>query len=498
MALKRIFIFFLICTTLFAQCTLQNPTSSCGSLYTFTANPTLQTFLQYIQQSFTAIANYSTRRPQPKIVLTAQVVPASGAWLSTNPAVYGPAIVAYQNYLYAQGITVQDYNWWPSAFTADPNYTPNAAPYGVNFPSTCGSSGGSTFAYGSTPPVGTPTNSSCYALYWMDQAVANAVTKGITMRWGFFPSGNTYAFFTPASPASACGYVANVNPPTSGTVNNYNNCLIPLELTAYSRYESVLGYVPDAQVIEEPRAGMQLFQNPAFSIAQIGTMIQAAYAALSAVYPTIQVGAAATVVDSTYWIQDWACTSSCATSPSTYQTGSLQFLGIDAFETACDVVGTAYSATILAFSSIYTPTALGNTTTSVGVNIPVRITQSEPPEWCPSGQTASLANTYWGSMNANWIGTGLQTTWQEVITNWASATGAIKSVAQFCTIPYLYYTYSTATGADNCDPGTTGAVAAMSALNPTNALYAWGETAKWRQISIQGNVSVSGVVLFHP
>jgi hypothetical protein len=82
----------------YGQCTLWNQ-STCSSLYSFNANPSLATFLADVEASFQAIDAAVSAMPQPKIVVTAQILPASGAWISTAPQMFGPAINGYMDLL---------------------------------------------------------------------------------------------------------------------------------------------------------------------------------------------------------------------------------------------------------------------------------------------------------------------------------------------------------------------------------------------------------------
>jgi len=61
--------------------------------------------------------------PQPNILLTAQVVPAAGSWLSAAGQIFGGAIQQYMGMLRNDaGVSTQDVNIWGTPFAFDPSY----------------------------------------------------------------------------------------------------------------------------------------------------------------------------------------------------------------------------------------------------------------------------------------------------------------------------------------------------------------------------------------
>ena len=110
----------------YAQCTMVDQ-STCASIYSNSTNPALAVFLANVQSSFQAINAATAVRPQPRITVTAQILPASGAWFSSSVQAFGPAINGYMDLLKnSAGVTTQDVNLWPSVLSAASQYSPGA------------------------------------------------------------------------------------------------------------------------------------------------------------------------------------------------------------------------------------------------------------------------------------------------------------------------------------------------------------------------------------
>jgi hypothetical protein len=77
-----------------AQCTLFDQTG-CSLVYTGAANPSLSTYPYDAEAAFQHTNASIAKMPQPQILLTAQVVPAAGSWLSTAGQIFGGAIQKY-------------------------------------------------------------------------------------------------------------------------------------------------------------------------------------------------------------------------------------------------------------------------------------------------------------------------------------------------------------------------------------------------------------------
>jgi hypothetical protein len=442
----------------YCQCTLWNQ-ATCSSVYSGSANPSLSTFLADVEASFQAIDAAVASMPQPKIAVTAQILPASGAWLSTSVQTFGPAINGYMDLLKTNaGVTIQDVNMWPAVLSSASQYSPGAGD--ITIASDC--AGGVTIGTGVSAPPGTSQSARCMALSYYDSMFSHAAATGITMRVGFFPSGGT---------VTACG----LSPaPGTFTESQYEHCMIPLIKAAMSRWTTAITAV---QVLEEPVAAMASVQ--VFSVADVGTFIHNSSAAVKAIVPGALVGAAATGIsdpynlDTPYW-DDWANGS---TTP-----GSLDFLVIDYFSGQCVQSGNYYYNETLWFATNFL---------SAAVNIhgkPVRIGQSDHPIWCPAGGVSEQGNAYLGAGDVIWETSGMQTAWQTTIIKWASAAG-IQSFAMYCTLPL--FNYSSNQSNDNCSTGSYSALA-MSQLSPTDAAADYKTLGQWPGASIQGNAHMAG------
>lgn len=438
----------------YCQCTLLNQ-STCAGVYSGSANPSLGTFLADVEASFQAIDAATASMPQPKIALTAQIIPASGGWLSSSVQTFGPAIDGYMDLLKTKaGVTIQDVNMWPSVLSSASQYSPGAGD--ITIASDC--AGGVTIGTGVSLPTGTGHNTRCMALTYYDSMFSHAAASGITLRLGFFPYGDTIA---------ACG----LSPvPGTFTESQYEHCLIPLIKAAMSRWTTAITAV---QVFEEPLDGMATVQ--VFSIADVGTFIRNSSGAVKAIVPAALIGAAATQQDSGYWT-DWTTGNiSGAGTPA-----ALDFLVLDLFSNNCDQSGNRYYHETQWYQSNYLGAHAGGK--------PVRVGQSDHPIWCPATGVPLQPNAYLGADDIIWQTSGMQTAWQSTIIKWASA-AQIQSFSVFCTLPFFNYTADQSN--DNCVVGTYSALA-MSQLSPTDAAAGYQTLGQGPAESIQGKAHLTG------
>lgn len=165
-------------------------------------SPSLADFLYYSGTSFRNLELQTlSHRPQPKATLTAQLIPASGAWLSTNVPFYSQYIEKYSGYLRnSAGVSIQDVNAFMSAFSCDPSYA------GFGGTGACDAHNGAfaKVAYGAPAPSGVFSGTPfAMSLYDYDQLVGySGGSNKITLRWGAFPNGNTLSQVNPVSATS--------------------------------------------------------------------------------------------------------------------------------------------------------------------------------------------------------------------------------------------------------------------------------------------------------
>jgi len=382
------------------------------------------------------------------MLLTAQVVPAAGSWLSTAVQVFGPAIQTYMGMLQSDaGASTQDVNIWGTPFVCDPSYHGYATGFTPSIVVPCDCQGGGTLAKGAALPAGSGPH--CTALWHYDGMFKYASTNGITIRTGWYPGGDEI---------ESCGLV----PASSGgvfTETQYEECMIPFMQAAMNRYGSAITAV---QVLEEPTAGMLLIQP--FSVADTAKFIQDAATAVTAIVHGTPIGAAATEAQNADYWNDWL-------NPS--GTGQyLDFLVADIFSGNCDVgpdqSGVPYYAGVLNWwQANYLASAKAY---NGGAGKPVRVGQSDPPVWCQVGGNATQYGAILGEGDVIWENSGLQTQWLWTFMHWASAMG-IQSAAPYCNVWFFNYT------SDQQDDRWSAL--AMSNLSPTPAAAVYKQLEDW-------------------
>ena len=447
--------------------------AGCGSVYTLpgTPNPSLATFLSEENSSYQAIYASIAGMPQPKILMSGQINPASGSYLPTAVTSFGSAIPAYMAMMatYA-GVTTQDAFLHSASLAASTQYSPGSGDIVVA--TDC--AGGIHLALNQPVPSG--SGPLCNILGYYDQMFQYAASHGITMRSGF-PG-------VDSAQVTACGLTAG-----SITESQFEHCFLPLTKAEFSRWGAA---ITRYQVVIEPVGALASVEP--FSVSDIALIIQHFSTAIKAISPTTKIGATATgqsypltaapYNDICYW-QDWAATtqlnSACAATPTnTYQ--YLDYLGIDIFGGSCDQSANNY-ATELAWFQTHFLSHSANVH-----NFPVFVGQSDPPRWCSPTGRATEGNAYLGAGDVIWQTSGLRNAWQAAFTSWASAVG-IQSISLFCTVPWFNYT-SDQTNC-NCSQGAwTKQV--MSILAPTDAATKYLTLGKGWSESLQGSARLTG------
>ena len=473
--MRKLFILaFLSASPSAAQCTLFDQTG-CSLIYTEPANPSLATYLSEVETAFQYTSASIAKMPQPKILLTAQIIPATASWFSTSVPVFGAAIQKYMGMLQNDaGVSTQDVNIWGTPFACDPSYGGYATGFTPSIVVPCDCGGGGNLAKGAALPVGSGPH--CTALSYYDGMFKYAATNGITIRTGWYPGGDEI---------KSCGLV----PASAGgvfTEGQFEERMIPLMQAGMTRYGSAITAL---QVIEEPTAGMLLIQP--FNVADTAKFIQDAATAVTTIVHGTAIGAAATGIsggansiaqDKLYW-NDWL-------NPS--GTGQyLDFLVADIFSGKCDlgpVSGIPYYAGVLEWwqQNYLAPAKAYNG----GAGKPVRVGQSDPPVWCQTGGNATQYQAFLGEGDVVWENSGLQNEWLWTFMHWASAVG-MQSAAPYCNVWFFNYTGNQQN--DRCTGQWSGL--AMANLSPTPAAAIYKQMGAWvNNLGLPAITSQNGVV----
>jgi uncharacterized protein (TIGR03437 family) len=445
--------------SLSAQCTLFDQTG-CSLIYPASTNPSLSTYLNDVEAAFQYTNASIAKMRQPKILLTAQLIPATGSWFSTAVHVFGPAIQQYMGMLKNNaGVSTQDVNIWGTPFACDPHYNAYATGFAPAIAVPCDCGGVGTLAKGAALPAGSGPH--CTALSYYDGMFEYASTNGIAIRTGWYPG---------ADEIPSCGLV----PASSGgvfTEAQFEECMIPFMQTAMNRYGSAITAV---QVLEEPTGGMLLIQP--FSVVDTAKFISDAATAVTTIVHGTPIEAAATGIsvpnkvnqDAQYW-NDWLDASG---------TGRyLNFLVADIFSGDCDLgsnsSGVPYYASVLNWwQANYLQSAAAY---NGGAGKPVRVGQSDPPVWCEMGGGATQYQAILGEGDVLWETSGLQNEWLWTFMHWASAMG-IQSATPYCNVWFFNYTSNQQN--DSCVQGSWSGLA-MSNLSPTPAAVVYEELGAW-------------------
>ena len=460
-----------------------------------TFNPTLTFFLANSAASFARSGYLASLRPQPKPLLTLQNDALSGAWLNTNVSLFGAQGVNYASLMKsAAGVSVQDINVWISAFACAPAYVS----YGGSALK-CDAPGGA-FAfvpYGNPAPSGVNSSTPrALARYYYDQFIGFAAANGITVRFGWFPSGNVVSQVNPSPPTqlSLCNVTGTI------TEAELETCVVPPMQAMFALYGSA---IDSLQVLEEPSAGMPSV-NITLTVADTGLFIRHMSVAAKTIVPGVHIGAAALGGDFNhgFW-PDWtASTTTTIGTPAACISGTtcyaLDFLVLDLFSSNCDPTypgSTSYEQILLNYQG--TPGTPGYLVNARGVNKPVRIGQSDFPIWCPIGGAANQQTSILGQSDVLWLNSGLAQQWLISFDRWCSVQGIQSVSMMFTSIPL--FCLSANQTQDNALPGYPLSSYCMAHLSPTPLAATYKQVALYGPSAfLQGNVATSGnVVLGH-
>jgi hypothetical protein len=458
----------------YCQCTLWNQ-STCSSVYSG-GNPTLGQYLSNEWSSYNQVNAANAAKPQPKIpILTGQIAPANGSYLTTigQVAALAPYITTYMAWMKGIGITTQDWFGQTTAMAASVQCNPSN--YNCPVPSDC--VGGVYLALNQALPAGA-NGPLCTALYYYDKMFAYAAANGITIRGGF-PEDTaqvTACGLTPGSITKA-QFIACIGPPTQAEFARYGS--------AITRYQAMIEPVAGAAGIEQ------------FSVSDFGAIVVYISGVIRAISPSTKIGAAYTGMswptsaapnsDLCYWLDATGVAnpslvnSACTTSP-TGVSAAVDYVNIDVFGGTCDQSGNAYATELLWFQDNFLSAAANPN------NLPVFVGQADPPRWCSVSLRPTEQNAYLGCLDMVWDTSGLRPVWQQTFVGWASANN-IGSVSLYFTIPWFGGTSNQSN--DNCVLGNAVANA-MTTLSPNANAANWEQLKNWWTESLQGSSSLTG------
>ena len=416
-------------------CTVLNY-SACPTTGLYAGPPTLQSFVQGASQVLPAAGNAVSGSAQPRMIVTAQLVPAGESYMTADPMTCGgnsPGGTCYFNvigdapnyhggapsgiigYLYrlsAQppngvGLSQVDVNMWMGPLFKASQWNAACAAYG----------GGSC----------SPTIGSTYSTWYLnglatyDAMFAYAANAGVLI--------NIAPELT-SDVLMACGITKGLGNYTEAQMQN---CLAPLIAAATARWN-----INHVSVLHEPCGVMSLIMNTGtacfLGVTDVDTMIAALSVAarwgspgtLTRQNPSMLVGAAATIGDvgalpyacpgaNNYWC-DW----------TTNLSGSLDYYALHAYP----------------FQNVnnYTSKALVDYA-AMGASVPANrqwlSDESSPLRFAPAGG-GSEGSTYLGCGASEWQTDGTFAWWAEnIVGKWAPAAG-LKSWSLFPSMPLLY------------------------------------------------------------
>jgi hypothetical protein len=405
--------------------------------------PSLATYLSDLFSALATVRAGIANKPQPRIPLGAQLIPASVSWINLQPwcnpasaasCTFNNAgtINAYMDALARLGATTADVSFWLTPMRA-------AAQYSGPLASDC------------------PNGYSCRSLANYDAMFSHAAANHIKIRIAPIASPDL---------VTLCGLSA------ASDEAAIEACLSPLIVAAAARWpqiDSITG-------LHEPTAMNAAMLGKVMSVADVRTFLKNVSAAVKAAVPAMPFGAAAAgpsfpLSDQAYW-NDWISNAA----------GSLDYVALDVYGNSCDV--TTYPSELATFGSMIS--------TARAAGMPVRVNESARPWWCPLGGSPSDNTAYAGCGNILWLTTGADSAWQETFVHWASAAG-VSSVSLFSSEPLIWYT---ASGPDDkCTSGnyTPRLMSQLGGSTPTGLNYA--RLGQWFNTSVQGRARLSGAPL---
>jgi len=485
----------LLCAGLLAQtCTIHTPTS-CGTTGVWAGPPTLESSLAGAASSLPAAGLSVTTLPQPRMVLSANLVPAGRSYMTSDPNTCGgtsPSGICYYNvtgayastsnggfgilgYLYSltapkpfgAGLGAVDINIWLGPFFTASQWAAACASYG----------GGSC-----SPSIGS-ANSSWYtnSLATYDALFAKLSALGLKVRLAPEISADVRA---------ACGIGSGAG---NFTETQVQNCLAPLEATLAARYSAVPyspGTIEGISVLHEPCGVSALAFGTGsscfLSVVGVDTLIAYISAAVkaSSLNTKLKTGAGAVTSDlggtlytcpnpNNYWC-DWV----------TNLTGSLDYYSVHTYAgTATPWSGFDNTLAIYAAMAAAVPSVKQ-----------VIADESGPLEYAPLTGGLGEGGAYVGCGYKEWSTDGTFSAWVRwVVGNWAPA-NRLSRWTLFPSEPIVKWTTDINNthcypSSDNYDPWLSQY---YGSVTPEGLQY--GVVAAGWNTSLQGSAHLTGRV----
>jgi len=453
-------------------CTILAPTN-CGITGVYAGPPTLQSYVTGLSTALPAAEWNVARLPQPRILFSAQIIPASSTFIASDPFscpysgtcnFNNPTVI--DNFIDSlltappngAGLKSIDINLWVSPLFQSAQYTANCAGYGACY---------------TVPSYYQVWYSHGLATY--DAVFAHIASSwpGVKVRLSPMFSGDTMV---------TCGIAQGVG---NFTELQLEQCAAPLWAAMVARW-----HVDDMTVSHEPCGvfALVLGTTPACvtSVTDMDTFIQHTAAAVRATSqnPAIRVGAGALITDAS-----GPCPSSqnfwCDWYTNLMPANVLDFGGIDMYPDT-SLPAANYNNTLAAYAT------MAQHVTSVGKTVVAN--EASAMRWSNPSGPGGEPNTYWGCAASEWMTDGTFMAWARAVPgSWAPAHG-LQIYSIFPIEPLLMTT--TDTSNNHCVAGNayevllSNALAAGPVLSPLGTLY--GAMAAGWNASLQGTARLTG------
>jgi hypothetical protein len=453
-------------------CTILTPTN-CGTTGVYAGPPTLQLYVSGISTALPAAQWNVAGSPQPRIIYSGQIIPASATFMTYDPRTCpesgtcnynNPTVI--DNFIDSLltappggvGLKSIDINLWVSPLFTSPEYAANCATYGACY----------------TPPAFYQAWFS-HGLTSYDTVFAHLASNwpGVKVRLSPMFSGDS---------TGTCGIAQGAG---NFTELQLEQCAAPLWAAMAARW-----HVDDMTVSHEPCGvfALVLGTTPAcvLSVADMDTFIQHTAAAVRATSqnPAIRIGAGGLISDAS-----GPCPSSqnfwCDWYTNLMPANVLDFGGIDMYPVTSIPVS-SYDTTLAIYA------AMAQHVTTAGKVVVAN--EASAMRWSNPLGPGGEPNTYWGCGASEWMTDGTFVAWAGAVPgNWAPANG-LQLYSIFPIEPLMMTTADTnnnhCVAGDGYEVLLSNALEGGTVLSPIGILF--GAMAAGWNTSLQGNAHLTG------